>query len=79
MGSDEIAGTHLLKHKLPEDEINGWQDILFVLMEKIRIVCERNIAGMTKLPSDKYVIGTVVRYLSVHSINNLTDTRKLQK
>ena len=29
MGSDEIAGTHLLKHKLPEDEINGWQDILF--------------------------------------------------
>lgn len=29
MGSDEIAGTHLLKYKLPEDEINTWQDILF--------------------------------------------------
>ena len=35
MGSDEIAGTHLLKYKLSEDEINGWQDILFRFNGKI--------------------------------------------
>lgn len=29
IGSDEIAGTHLLKYKLPESEVNIWQDIVF--------------------------------------------------
>lgn len=29
IGSDEIGGTHLLKYKLSEDEINAWQDIVF--------------------------------------------------
>jgi len=28
MGSDEIAGAHLLQYKLPENEINSWHDIV---------------------------------------------------
>lgn len=28
MGSDEIGGAHLLKYKLPEEEITGWHDIV---------------------------------------------------
>jgi len=29
IGSDEIAGAHLLKYKLPEEEVNNWHDIVF--------------------------------------------------
>lgn len=29
MGSDEIAGTHLLKYKLPKEQVNAWQNIVF--------------------------------------------------
>ncbi|GHT68026.1 hypothetical protein AGMMS50239_32260 [Bacteroidia bacterium] len=29
LGSDDIAGLHLLKYKLQKDEISKWHDILF--------------------------------------------------
>lgn len=29
IGSDEIAGSHLLRYRLPEAELNAWQDIVF--------------------------------------------------
>ena len=35
MGSDDIAGAHLLKYKLPEDEIAKWHDIVLRFNGKI--------------------------------------------
>ncbi len=29
IGSDDIAGAHLLKYKIPQDKISEWQDIIF--------------------------------------------------
>lgn len=28
MGSDEIAGAHMLRYKLPQDEVNKWHDVV---------------------------------------------------
>jgi sucrose-6-phosphate hydrolase SacC (GH32 family) len=35
MGSDDIGGAHLLKYKLPKDEVNRWHDILLRFNGKI--------------------------------------------
>lgn len=54
IGSDEIGGTHLLKYKLPQEEINAWQDIIFRFNGKIS---ELYVNGI--LRDDEVTVGQI--------------------
>lgn len=54
MGSDEIGGAHMLKHKLPQDEVNEWHDIVFRFNGK---TSELYVDG--KLRDDEVTVGQI--------------------
>lgn len=54
IGSDDIAGAHLLKYKLPQDQVSEWHDIIFRFDGQ---KSELFVNG--KLRDDEVTVGTI--------------------